>query len=133
MTQEQALMWSTLDGMPAPERVIHLHCSDEAMIDRVTTRVRQTKREDDNEATATTAIERFHEACNPVIETFTEDGLCTTIDTGPEQGSIDGASLCVCVFVCVYLWWLTEFAAVCRYGAQRLTPKSANSSKMHTR
>ena len=73
-----------------------------------------TKRQDDNEATATTAISRFHKACSPgaqvnlsissgvlrgvksekrdlvatVVDYFKAVGLCTTIET--HTGTIGG-------------------------------------------
>jgi adenylate kinase family enzyme len=40
MTLDQASMWRSLDGMPEAEGVIHLHCSDDIMIERVLARVR---------------------------------------------------------------------------------------------
>jgi adenylate kinase family enzyme len=40
MTLDQASMWRSLEGMPEAEGVIHLHCSDDIMIERVLARVR---------------------------------------------------------------------------------------------
>ena len=38
--------------------------------------------EDDNEATVATAIDRYNQACEPLLDHFREAGLLSSIDTG---------------------------------------------------
>ena len=37
---------------------------------------------DDNEATVATAIDRYNQACEPLLDHFREAGLLSSIDTG---------------------------------------------------
>ena len=43
--------------------------------------------EDDNEATVATAIDRYNQACEPLLDHFREAGLLSSIDTGALSSS----------------------------------------------
>ena len=42
---------------------------------------------DDNEATVATAIDRYNQACEPLLDHFREAGLLSSIDTGALSSS----------------------------------------------
>ena len=42
---------------------------------------------DDNEATVATAIDRYNQACEPLLDHFREAGLLSSIDTGAPPSS----------------------------------------------